>query len=411
MTKRPIIAILDIGKTNKKLFFFDEQYNVVFEKSEEFEETTDEDGDPCEDIDKLTAWVLAAVDFALNHAVFDVKIINFAAYGASFVLIGEDGKPVAPLYNYLKPFPNELKERFYQKYEGETIGRHSAGQHSTIAKQTASPVLGNLNSGMQLYRLKYAKPDIFNKVKYALHLPQYVSYLITKQAFSELTSIGCHTQLWDFEKNDYHNWVKNEKIDCILAPIVPSDKTTEMFFEGRKIKVGVGLHDSSAALIPYLMREDKPFVLISTGTWCISLNPFNHNALTHEDLTKDCLCFMSYEGKSVKASRIFAGNKHSVGLKQITKDSDGLLPTETIAYKKLIEEIVNEQVSSTKLVIEDNENIKTIFVDGGFAKNDKYIQLLKISFPNIKIVAAEAAGWQSAQATALGAALIYKNKP
>lgn len=396
MAKQPIIAILDVGKTNKKLFFFDEQYNIVFEKSEEFEETTDEDGDPCENLDKLSTWVLDAVAFALNHAEFEVKLVNFTTYGASFVLIGEDGKPVAPLYNYLKPFPKELKEAFYHKY----------GEQTTISKQTASPILGNLNSGMQLYRLKYAKPDIFKKVKYALHLPQYVSYLITKQAFSELTSIGCHTQLWDFEKNDYHDWVKNEKIDSILAPIVPSDKVIELVFGGRKIKVGIGLHDSSAALIPYLMREKKPFVLISTGTWCISLNPFNNNALTYEDLTKDCLCFMSYEGKSVKASRILAGNKHSVGVKQIAKHANGVPLHEIIAYHQLMEEIVNEQVSSTKLVIENSENINTIFVDGGFAKNDIYIQLLKLSFPDIKIVVAEVA-----QATALGAALIYKDKP
>jgi len=40
-----VIAIFDIGKTNKKLFLFDEQYRMVLEKTEQFEETTDDDGD------------------------------------------------------------------------------------------------------------------------------------------------------------------------------------------------------------------------------------------------------------------------------------------------------------------------------------------------------------------------------
>ena len=59
--------------------------------------------------------------------------------------------------------------------------------------------------------------------------------------------------------------------------------------------VGIGLHDSSAALIPYLMNFKEPFVLISTGTWCISLNPFNEAPLTKEELKSDCLSYMSYD--------------------------------------------------------------------------------------------------------------------
>ncbi|MFX7507197.1 hypothetical protein ABTJ37_23040, partial [Acinetobacter baumannii] len=53
----PVIAIFDIGKTNKKLFLFDEQYQVVFETSTTLPETVDEDGDACEDIAALTAWI------------------------------------------------------------------------------------------------------------------------------------------------------------------------------------------------------------------------------------------------------------------------------------------------------------------------------------------------------------------
>ncbi len=447
--RQPVTAIFDIGKTNKKLFFFDEEYDwtaprwtaprIVFESNSEFEEILDEDGDPCEDIDKLSNWVINSLKVALNHPVFEVKAVNFATYGASFVLVDENGVPVAPLYNYLKPFPEDLKTLFYQKYGGE----------QKIARETASPILGNLNSGMQLFRLKYQKlldgnplggnPQIFKRVKYALHLPQYMSSLITKQFFSELTSIGCHTQLWDFEKNDYHEWVKSEGIDTILAPIVPTDTIIETVVEGKKIKVGIGLHDSSAALIPYLLREKRnavqrvavqePFVLISTGTWCISLNPFNSSPLTDEELSKDCLCFMTFEGKIVKASRLFAGNKHHTETKKIAahfgvnedfyknivfdKDilaairttKDAAFDNEIMAYHQLMLEIVNEQVASTNLVIYNTDKsvppIKTIYIDGGFSKNSIYIELLKLSFPEMTITVASVN-----QATAIGAALV-----
>ena len=49
----PVIAIIDVGKTNKKLFLFDEHYKIVFERSARFAETVDEDGDPCENLESL----------------------------------------------------------------------------------------------------------------------------------------------------------------------------------------------------------------------------------------------------------------------------------------------------------------------------------------------------------------------
>jgi len=53
MSAIPVIAIFDVGKTNKKLFLFDEHYHIVYEKSARFIETVDEDGDPCENLESL----------------------------------------------------------------------------------------------------------------------------------------------------------------------------------------------------------------------------------------------------------------------------------------------------------------------------------------------------------------------
>ena len=54
MTKKSVILIFDIGKTNKKILLFDEHYRLVYEDSVRLQEITDEDGFPCEDIDALT---------------------------------------------------------------------------------------------------------------------------------------------------------------------------------------------------------------------------------------------------------------------------------------------------------------------------------------------------------------------
>jgi len=48
--KPAITAIFDIGKTNKKLLLFNDQYEVILEQEEKFEETIDDDGFPCDDL-------------------------------------------------------------------------------------------------------------------------------------------------------------------------------------------------------------------------------------------------------------------------------------------------------------------------------------------------------------------------
>ena len=186
----PVIAIFDIGKTNKKLFLLDEDYRIAGEWSGQFDESSDEDGYPCDDLEKLTAFIRNSLNELAVSNDHSVKAINAAAYGASFVYVNNNDEVAAPLYNYLKPYPAGLKKKFYDTYGGEV----------DFSLRTASPVLGSLNSGMQLYRIKYEKPGLFSAIKYALHLPQFVSFLITGKAYSEITSIGCHTNLWDFRK-------------------------------------------------------------------------------------------------------------------------------------------------------------------------------------------------------------------
>jgi sugar (pentulose or hexulose) kinase len=398
----PVIAVFDVGKTNKKLFLFDESYNIVFERSARFNEITDEDGYPCENLEALRLSIYDSLTEVGRLKQFDLKAVNFSAYGASFVYLDEDGRAIAPLYNYLKPYPAEIKKQFYDTY----------GDEGDVASETASPALESLNSGLQLYRIKYQRPELYKKIKHALHLPQYLSYLVSGQEFSDMTSIGCHTALWDFEKADYHNWVKKEGITDILASIAPADKTLSPIISNRDYKVGIGLHDSSAALIPYLTSFSEPFILLSTGTWSISLNPFDQTPLTADELKNDCLNYIQYQGKPVKASRLFSGHEYDQGIKEIAKkynqdvikyrnipyDPD-MKGDDIAAYYELMHDLIDKQNISTGYVLK-NTPVKRIFVDGGFSKNSVFMHLLANAFPEVEVYAAS-----MAQATAMGTAL------
>jgi sugar (pentulose or hexulose) kinase len=69
------------------------------------------------------------------------------------------------------------------------------------------------------------------------------------------------------------------------------------------------------------------------------------------------------------------------------------------AYHRLMMDIMEQQVASTRLVLHDTD-VRRIFVDGGFGRNQVYMHLLAAAFPDMEVFAASIP-----QATAMGAAL------
>jgi len=330
--------------------------------------------------------------------------------------------------------PEDVLAGFYQKYGGI----------EEFSRNTASPALGMLNSGLQILWLKKHKPEVYNQVSSILHLPQYFYFLVTKQITSELTSIGCHTAMWDFDKNCYHAWLADEKIE-LPVPVI-NDESTELTVNDQKIQVGIGIHDSSSSLVPYLKGSSEPFILISTGTWCIFMNPFNDEPLTAEQLSKDSLCYLSTRQKQVKSSRLFMGHIHDVNSHRIAdhfglnsdyyksvdvnesfinnrlKDriffKDGVskdfidlsvdlsaFNSAEEAYHRLVIDVTYLALDSLKLVIPENDNTTSIYVTGGFARNVIFLRFLATQLPGKTIYTSEVDN-----ATAFGAAMTLWNK-
>ena len=427
--KTPIYAVFDVGKTNKKVILFDEHQRVIEEQQQVCLETVDDDGFPCESLERLSYWVRSRFEQLRQHPRYALRGVNFTAYGASFVHLGADDAPVAPLYNYLKPLPEALAERFYRE-----LGDGAAD----FGAATRSPRLGMLNSGLQLYWLKHAKPARYARVRTALHLPQYLSFLLTGEKFSDYTSVGCHTGLWDFARGDYHAWVRRAGLDQHLAPLTTDPVAAVV--DG--VLVGVGLHDSSAAVLPYLHGHAGPFLLVSTGTWSVTLNPFSRRPLTPALLARDCLSYLSPAGRELPAARLFLGREHDYQVQRIASHfhvgadfyraaaaasplppaagaapfrpwvmhGTGPYPAEPAeawdlagypsapaAYHELLRGLVALQAESIRLI---RQAEPTIFVDGGFARNALFCQLLGEAFPGVSIQTLEVP-----QATALGALL------
>lgn len=433
-----VIAIFDIGKTNKKLLLFNNHAQPVFQEEEKFPVTFDADGFECDDIVRIEQWIHHTLHQLVKDQRYQLKGVNFSTYGASLAFIDQNGERLTPIYNYLKPIDEHFSQKLFASFAGQ----------QNFCRQTASPALGMmLNSGIQITWLKSEHPDVMAKTVNILHFPQYLSYLFTKQAVSECTSIGCHTFMWDFDQMKYHQWLSDAGIS-LPAPLSNS-QTYGINIGNETIQIGIGIHDSSASLVPYFLGSSDPFMLISTGTWCINMNPFNHTPLTDEELKRDCLCYMSINQKPVKASRFFMGHIHDVNVQNLTShfgiDGDAFkkvlvdeliiqrfliqgeknkvffkegIPPEYIdnsvdlsqiysfeeAYHRFIFDLTLECISSVKLVMNGGNDVKKLFVSGGFARNEFFVRLLATFFSDKQVYTSDVDN-----SSALGAALVIMN--
>ncbi len=432
--KETVTVIFDIGKTNKKVLLFSDEYRIISETEQKFPEITDDDGFECDDIEHIETWIKETLVSLATSGKYNLKAVNFSTYGATIAYLDENGKRLTPVYNYLKPMDEKIQESLYKRYGGR----------DEFCRRTASPALGMLNSGMQVMWMRSEKPGIYAKIRHILHLPQYLSYTLTGVVSSEHTSIGCHTALWDFDEMRYHRWTENFGLS--LPDPVPVTTMYEIEIEGNKVNVGIGIHDSSASLAPYFSGNDGKFILLSTGTWCISMNPFNNEILTAAELDQDCLCYMSISMRPVKSSRLFLGHLHEEALKyfsphfskppeyykkvkvdrQLSDEMNDKFKGEFVfftssgfihelkenidmyvfntyeeAYQQLMNELAFLTVKSIKLILPDNDDTRNIYVTGGFSKNDIFIDHIVKAFPSKQVFVSEIAN-----SSALGAALV-----
>ena len=416
--KKKCCLVFDVGKTNQKYFVFDAENKILVREIVSLSKIEDEDGHSAENIYEIVSWMRESLETLLASDIFVIHKVNFSAFGATLIHLDEKGEVVAPVYDYHKPVEANTFEPFYRDY----------GPESVFASHTGSKNLDLLNSGKQLYWLKYKRPAIFEKIRYSLHLPQYLSYVFTGKMYSEYTSIGCHTDLWDYEKKEYHNWVKAEGIDRFFPPIVETKKTVIKSFGGRKISFGIGIHDSSSALLTYLLRGKESFILLSTGTWCINFNPFSSDSLFDQNqINAGATAYMKIDGSPVKSSRLFLGEEYRLKVQKLIehfskpkfyhhglelekqlmeevlkkskkhfhwkyldnkhappKDDLGF-PNFEAAYYQLIRELMDLLISKIDIICETLP--KRIYIDGGFTDNKIFLAFLRRQIPQQKIKA------------------------
>ena len=307
------VAVLDIGKTNKKVAIYDENMNPLTVRKRKIETVPFSRQGlnlDVEDVETVEAWFLEQL--AELAGEYPIKAISVTTHGATVVCVGPDGKPALPVVAYT----NEVDEGVHTRFH-EAMGPADALQ-SVTATAEIKPLI---NIGKLLWFQKETWPREFEDVENILFYPQYFGFRLTGKAAADITYTGCHSYLWDYEKWDWSSVVDTLGIRSKL-PRTPGIPQSELGSISPAVaaatglspdtKVTLGIHDSNSSLIPYVISQDKDFVLNSTGTWCVAMHPVEKVSFTPAELGKIVYFNLSFQEKPVKTSILMGGLEYAV---------------------------------------------------------------------------------------------------
>ncbi|WP_416307357.1 FGGY-family carbohydrate kinase [Neptunicella sp. SCSIO 80796] len=292
--------IIDIGKTNIKCVLLDELGQTLWSRSQPNISHTDK-AYPYFDLDGIWQWLQSSLHFANTIAL--ISAINISTHGACAVLIDEQGELVLPVLDYEHPIPEDISQQYDAIRPDFT--------------QTLSPNLPlGLNLGRQLFWLQQQYPVEFARTHHVLMYPQYWVWRLTGQAVTEVTSLGCHTDLWLPAEQTYSSLLDELVLRSAMPPIKtgyevvggPTDEVCQSTGLSANCRIYSGVHDSNAGFARYLYSiPDRPVTLVSMGTWVICMT--TEQRLKNLQECRDTLGNVSVAGNLLPCARFMGGRE------------------------------------------------------------------------------------------------------
>lgn len=180
--------------------------------------------------------------------------------------------------------------------------------------QSGSPSLPNgLNLGRQLFALKTA--GTLAPIDTLLTYPQYWVWRWCGACGTDISSLGCHTDLWEPHNGRWSSLAEANHWHTLFPALIQaggiagilSGPLAQRIAPSQPIEVHWGLHDSNAALAAFL-GDQKTFTLISTGTWLVAF-AVGCNDQTELDEKRDTLWNVDIHQRPVASARFMAGRE------------------------------------------------------------------------------------------------------
>jgi L-fuculokinase len=318
--KQDLVAVIDIGKTHAKLLVIESRSGDLVWSRELLNTAVVADGLQQMDVAALEEWLLAALSAVpFKKAITQIVPVT---HGASAVLLDDKGRVLAA--------PDYEDVRF------EPSTPQYAAERDPF-ERTYSPLLPlGLNLGRQLYYLQQRMPGLYSRGANILLYPQYWAWRLCGVMASEVSSLGCHTDLWQPSKAQYSDLARRAGWAEHLPPLRPASDVLGSVTSAVQDRTGLsgscqvicGIHDSNASYLCHLAGRSmqEPFALIASGTWVVVLAQDVDLGRLRAD--SDMLANVDAFGNAVATARFMGGREYeaiarTAGLK-CHPDSDAL---------------------------------------------------------------------------------------
>ncbi len=267
------------------------------------------------DVGGISDWLIETVGAFAGHPV---EAIIPVSHGAAVAGIKNGELAFAPL-DYEWDIPAQIMAEYRKVREPFTV--------------TGSPAFPmGLNIGAQLHYL-----ETLGRLKGATLMPyaQYWAWLLSGTAVSEVTSLGCHSDLWCPGASDYSPMAKARGWAGQFAPLAKAGDvigtlTPELAAQtglSQHVRIHAGLHDSNAALVAargFAEIAQNEATVLSTGTWFVAMrSPAEPVDLTTLPEARDRLVNVDVDSRPVPSAR-FMGGREAELLGGVADDLDGL---------------------------------------------------------------------------------------
>ncbi|WEK43417.1 MAG: carbohydrate kinase [Candidatus Sphingomonas colombiensis] len=189
---------------------------------------------------------------------------------------------------------------------------------------TGSPALPDgLNLGLQLHFLDLLDPALLSGDATILPWPQYWAWCFSGVAASEVTSFGCHSDLWCPATAEPSRLARRRGWAARFAPLRRAGEaigtiTTDWVRRTGlppDVAVHCGLHDSNAALLAargFAEIAGHEATVLSTGTWFVAMR--TPGIGVHVDLAalseaRDCVVNVDVHGTPIPSARFMGGRE------------------------------------------------------------------------------------------------------
>lgn len=294
--------VVDVGKTLSKVSLWSRDGRML-DRQVHPNASVEIDGLRRLDAEGIQTWLCTAL---ARYAGHPVEFVVPVGHGAGVAAI-RSGELAFPPLDYEQEIPPGVASDYRSQRDPFAL--------------TGSPALPHgLNLGAQLHWLEARDRAVLDGTT-LLPWAQYWAWFLSGVAVSEVTSLGCHSDVWIPAGSCFSPLAESRGWAARFAPLAQAGQTIGTLRPDlaratrlpAAARVLTGLHDSNAALVAarcFAEVARKEATVLSTGTWFVAMRltgvVASYSALPER---RDCLVNVDVEGKPVPSARFMGGRE------------------------------------------------------------------------------------------------------